>query len=162
MPSRAALPILSVVYMFYLYASPSSIKFVVVFVLHVEAMLCVSLIISTISYFGLSLRLHVQGQQVLISYGKMDNDSLLQYYGFVEADNCFDTYTFLLDTHQDGPDSLETGHHSMPGRPEKGADKLVVNRGGVTVESEAVLRTLCSNRNKHEVRFQYILRGFSR
>ena len=37
-------------------------------------------------------RLHAQGEQVFISYGPQGNDSLLQFYGFVEAGNPHDTY----------------------------------------------------------------------
>lgn len=36
--------------------------------------------------------LHAQGEQVFISYGPQGNDSLLQFYGFVEAGNPDDTY----------------------------------------------------------------------
>ncbi len=35
----------------------------------------------------------MQGEQVFISYGKQSNDSLLQYYGFVEPGIPHDTYT---------------------------------------------------------------------
>ena len=34
----------------------------------------------------------MQGEQVFISYGQQSNDSLLQYYGFVEPDIPHDTY----------------------------------------------------------------------
>lgn len=34
-----------------------------------------------------------QGEQVFISYGRQSNDSLLQYYGFVEPSIAHDTYT---------------------------------------------------------------------
>ena len=34
----------------------------------------------------------LQGAQVFISYGQQSNDSLLQYYGFVEPGNPHDTY----------------------------------------------------------------------
>ena len=34
----------------------------------------------------------LQGEQVFISYGPQGNDSLLQFYGFVEAGNPHDTY----------------------------------------------------------------------
>ena len=34
----------------------------------------------------------LQGAQVFISYGQQSNDSLLQYYGFVEPSNPHDTY----------------------------------------------------------------------
>lgn len=34
------------------------------------------------------------GDQVYISYGPQSNDSLLQFYGFVEDDNANDNYTF--------------------------------------------------------------------
>lgn len=34
-----------------------------------------------------------QGEQVFISYGQQSNDSLLQYYGFVEPSIPHDTYT---------------------------------------------------------------------
>ena len=34
----------------------------------------------------------MQGEQVFISYGQQSNDSLLQYYGFVEAGIPHDTY----------------------------------------------------------------------
>lgn len=34
-----------------------------------------------------------QGEQVFISYGRQSNDSLLQYYGFVEPSISHDTYT---------------------------------------------------------------------
>lgn len=37
------------------------------------------------------------GDQVFISYGAQSNDSLLQFYGFVEVDNPADTYTFGKD-----------------------------------------------------------------
>ena len=36
--------------------------------------------------------LRAQGEQVFISYGPQGNDSLLQFYGFVEAGNPHDTY----------------------------------------------------------------------
>ena len=39
-----------------------------------------------------ALLLRVQGEQVFISYGPQGNDSLLQFYGFVEAGNPHDTY----------------------------------------------------------------------
>jgi len=32
------------------------------------------------------------GQQAFITYGRQGNDRLLQFYGFVEADNPADTY----------------------------------------------------------------------
>ena len=35
--------------------------------------------------------------QVYISYGAQSNDSFLQYYGFVEQQNPFDTYSFTSD-----------------------------------------------------------------
>jgi hypothetical protein len=35
------------------------------------------------------------GQELLISYGSMSNDSLLQLYGFVEAGNPYDSYTMV-------------------------------------------------------------------
>lgn len=35
----------------------------------------------------------MQGDQVFISYGRQSNDSLLQYYGFVEPNIAHDTYT---------------------------------------------------------------------
>jgi hypothetical protein len=35
-----------------------------------------------------------EGGQLYITYGKEGNDRLLQYYGFVEADNVFDSYDF--------------------------------------------------------------------
>ena len=41
----------------------------------------------------LYLSLFLQGEQVFISYGKQSNDSLLQYYGFVEPSIAHDTYT---------------------------------------------------------------------
>jgi len=34
------------------------------------------------------------GDQVFITYGKQGNDRLLQYYGFVEQDNVYDSYDF--------------------------------------------------------------------
>ena len=34
----------------------------------------------------------LQGAQVFISYGQQSNDSLLQYYGFVESSNPYDIY----------------------------------------------------------------------
>ena len=37
-----------------------------------------------------------EGEQVFISYGKQSNDRLLQFYGFVEADNPFDSFDFNL------------------------------------------------------------------
>ena len=33
-----------------------------------------------------------QGQQVFISYGKQGNDSLMQFYGFLERENPLDAY----------------------------------------------------------------------
>ena len=41
---------------------------------------------------SLALLLPAQGEQVFISYGPQANDSLLQFYGFVEAGNPHDTY----------------------------------------------------------------------
>ena len=35
----------------------------------------------------------MQGDEVLMSYGDQSNDSLLQFYGFVEADCSCDCYT---------------------------------------------------------------------
>lgn len=40
----------------------------------------------------LALLVRAQGEQVFISYGPQGNDSLLQFYGFVEAGNPHDTY----------------------------------------------------------------------
>lgn len=37
--------------------------------------------------------MQVQGEQVFISYGAQSNDSLLQFYGFVEPGNPNDSYT---------------------------------------------------------------------
>ncbi|OSX81232.1 hypothetical protein BU14_0023s0037 [Porphyra umbilicalis] len=34
------------------------------------------------------------GGEVCISYGKQSNDALLQYFGFVEAGNAWEEYTF--------------------------------------------------------------------
>ena len=36
---------------------------------------------------------NMQGEQAFISYGTHGNDSLLQYFGFVERDNPHDKYT---------------------------------------------------------------------
>lgn len=44
----------------------------------------------------------VQGEQVFISYGTHGNDSLLQYFGFVERDNPHDRYT-IPDISQSDP-----------------------------------------------------------
>jgi hypothetical protein len=38
------------------------------------------------------LNVKPQGEQVFISYGPQGNDSLLQFYGFVEPGNPHDTY----------------------------------------------------------------------
>jgi len=37
------------------------------------------------------------GEQALISYGPRPNEQLLQYYGFVEADNPYDSYTISTE-----------------------------------------------------------------
>ncbi|CAD7703203.1 unnamed protein product [Ostreobium quekettii] len=43
------------------------------------------------------------GQQVFISYGEQSNDALMQFYGFVEADNPEDTYIIAnMATHVGG------------------------------------------------------------
>lgn len=41
-----------------------------------------------------------KGEEVLISYGERDNDDLMQYFGFVEADNAQDRY--VLDVERTG------------------------------------------------------------
>lgn len=48
----------------------------------------------TESFEVLSADVYAPGDQVFISYGKQSNDSFLQYYGFVEADNPAETYVF--------------------------------------------------------------------
>ena len=42
----------------------------------------------------LSTKPYSKGDQVFISYGERSNDQLLQYYGFVEANNANDVYEF--------------------------------------------------------------------
>lgn len=42
----------------------------------------------------LATKPYAAGDQVFISYGDRSNDQLLQYYGFVEADNSQDVYEF--------------------------------------------------------------------
>lgn len=37
---------------------------------------------------------YAQGEQVFITYGDHSNEHLLQYYGFVDSDNKWDSYTF--------------------------------------------------------------------
>lgn len=44
------------------------------------------------AYSVTSSRAHRAGEQVHVSYGPQSNDSLLQFYGFVEAGNAADTY----------------------------------------------------------------------
>ena len=50
----------------------------------------------------------MQGEQVFISYGKQSNDSLLQYYGFVEPDIPHDTYV-VPDLAAAVPDAVSSG-----------------------------------------------------
>lgn len=64
-----------------------------------------------------------KGQQVFISYGKQGNDSLLQYYGFVEPGNPNDTYA--MDVQVMGSQTV----------------KVVLNsKGGLDGEGLATLR----------------------
>lgn len=44
--------------------------------------------------FELRTQGHTKGEQVFISYGKQSNDRLLQYYGFIDEDNPYDSYDF--------------------------------------------------------------------
>ncbi|KAF5841378.1 hypothetical protein DUNSADRAFT_13246 [Dunaliella salina] len=44
------------------------------------------------SYTVAASKPYAKGEQVFVSYGRQTNDSLLQYYGFVEADNPNDCY----------------------------------------------------------------------
>lgn len=56
--------------------------------------------VSDVSYnyfanqFELRTEQYQEGQQVYLSYGRQSNDRLLQYYGFVDTDNCYDVYDF--------------------------------------------------------------------
>ena len=53
----------------------------------------------------------MQGEQVFISYGQQSNDSLLQYYGFIEPDIPHDTYV-VPDWATAVPDAVSSG--SLP------------------------------------------------
>lgn len=66
---------------------------------------------------------HRAGDQVLISYGPQGNDSLLQFYGFVEGGNPNDTYTLL---------GARVGGRSL--------DLTFGAKGGLTAESAAAAR----------------------
>ena len=50
------------------------------------------------NYFSNRFELRTQGykagEQVFISYGRQSNDRLLQYYGFIDEENPFDSYDF--------------------------------------------------------------------
>ncbi len=56
--------------------------------------------VSDVSYnyfanqFELRTERYQEGEQVYLSYGRQSNDRLLQYYGFVDANNCYDVYDF--------------------------------------------------------------------
>ena len=72
------------------------------------------------------------GEQVYISYGPQGNDSLLQYYGFTEADNPHDTYALaaalpgaaaavtltLTAKGSVAPEALAAARAAMPGADE--------------------------------------------
>jgi hypothetical protein len=59
--------------------------------------------VSDVSYnyfanqFELRTEGYKEGEQVFLSYGRQSNDRLLQYYGFVDADNCHDVYDFNVN-----------------------------------------------------------------
>lgn len=65
-------------------------------------------------------RLPAAGDEITISYGARSNDQLLQYYGFVEADNPHDVY-ILPPLREWDIDALEQacGRQFAPGRLEK-------------------------------------------
>lgn len=82
------------------------------------------------------------GEQVFISYGAQNNDSLLQFYGFVEEDNPADTYTFgkgvegLLGVPEG---SLLVGNSGFGAKTVKAVS---VKFGGKQASAEAALRDL--------------------
>jgi hypothetical protein len=68
--------------------------------------------------FELSTQAYAAGDEIFISYGKQSNDRLLQYYGFVEQDNLYDSYDFgqnLLELVLRYADSFTTV--VLPARP---------------------------------------------
>lgn len=81
------------------------------------------------------------GEQVFISYGPQTNDSLFQYYGFVEGSNPHDTYSIMATVGR-GDDKIE----------------LVFNaKGDLTDESSASLRGKLDANQSEESMYKALL-----
>lgn len=85
-----------------------------------------------------------EGDQVFVSYGAQSNDSLLQFYGFVEDDNLSETYTFGADVAR----LLGTQENNLiyrnRGFDEKTIQAVSKKLGNNKEFARAALRDLCS------------------
>ena len=76
--------------------------------------------------FTLRTTAHVPAhEQLSLSYGKRDNDDLLQYFGFVEIDNPHDKYEFLRRA--PAPGVKDRVGEVVP--PSSGGQRVLVTRG---------------------------------
>lgn len=80
-----------------------------------------------------------QGEQVFITYGAQSNDSLLQYYGFVEINTPSDTYTMINLKDKLGIDPARVA--VWVGANQGLLERTVVTKTGV---DGATLQAVCS------------------
>lgn len=84
------------------------------------------------------------GDQIFISYGKVSNDSFLQYYGFVEKDNPVDTYVFLPEIEK----TIRAPEGTLVARMPQGFDEKTIgiiarSFGNNKEKAKQVLHELC-------------------
>lgn len=85
-----------------------------------------------------------QGQQVFISYGPQTNDSLLQYYGFVEEANPNDVYRLVWEADGGGEEKQEG---LLPSRRRK-LTTIMTRSGPDEAGVEAALEALGPNKTR--------------
>ena len=87
-----------------------------------------------------------QGQQVFISYGPQTNDSLLQYYGFVEEANPNDVYRLVWEVDGGGGGGEGGGQKKKKKKNSERLTTLMSRSGPDEASVEAVLAALGPNR----------------
>lgn len=86
-----------------------------------------------------------EGQQVFISYGPQTNDSLLQYYGFVEEANQYDAYRLVWDVSEgegEGEGEGEAEGGKEKGKARKLATTVMTRSGPDEASVQAVMEAL--------------------
>lgn len=85
-----------------------------------------------------------KGDQVYVSYGNKNNDTLLLYYGFVEAQNANDEYLFGEEVERSLKFPPGTLRLNRDGSVSSGTKKLISNTfKGRERETYEVLKRLC-------------------